>query len=118
MNEQTAKLMQQLAEKLGTTAEMLWAALLRQARIEAWCDIAIEVVLIGTTLGFAFSARKLWERQKDDDSGDWEQGAFLVCVFATIGFGSVALVTLMADFSEILSGFENPQYWALKQIIK
>lgn len=39
MNEQTVKLVEQLAQKLGTTTEYLWNVLIKQAPISAAIDM-------------------------------------------------------------------------------
>ena len=41
MNEATAKLIEELAAKLGTTAEHLWGVLVRQAPISATVSAAL-----------------------------------------------------------------------------
>ena len=46
MNDQTAKLIEQLAQKLGTTTEYLWSVLIKQAPIDALSRLAFFIVSI------------------------------------------------------------------------
>lgn len=57
MNEQTAKLLEQLASKLGTTSEYLWNILLKQAPIDA-------TVTLLQTLFLFFVGWGLWKVHK------------------------------------------------------
>ena len=52
MNEQTTKLIEQLAQKLGTTTEYLWSVLLKQAPIDATVTLfqTLCVMLFGLAL--------------------------------------------------------------------
>lgn len=40
MNEQTEKLLREIAAKIGTTGEHLWGVLIQQAYIRAWECVA------------------------------------------------------------------------------
>ena len=44
MNENTARLLDNLATKLGTTSEYLWSVLLKQAPISGWIAV-VEIVI-------------------------------------------------------------------------
>jgi hypothetical protein len=41
MNDNTTKLLGDLAQKLSTTSDKLWAMLLRQAHIQFWTNLII-----------------------------------------------------------------------------
>lgn len=112
MNEQTTKLIEQLAAKLGTTAEYLWTVLIAQARIEAIeCAIVSLIFLILTLvsgLTFFYCRKKYLQ---DDEDGYMAGQIFssvigVFCVIPAIMYG-VGIVTPMM----------NPEYWALKQIL-
>lgn len=116
MNEQTAKLIEQLAAKLGTTAEHLWGVLVRQAPISAITDILTSmliVFLIWKSLGFV--QRKT--RDTNDAPADWdEEGAFAAWVIWGIA-ALIGTLCVLCDINYIVAGFANPEYWALKQIL-
>ena len=125
MNEETSKLIQQLAAKLGTTAEHLWAVLCCQAPISA----AVDSVLCVATVAAAWAAFRLVQRKTtpvktESESGyereeaEWKaESAFLAwTLWIVLAIVAVALVVTSA--SGIAAGFVNPEYWALKQILK
>jgi hypothetical protein len=130
MNEATAKLISDLANKLGTTADHLWSVLIKQAPIAATWGI-MQLFIDGAMMIILWIvARKMFMRAhflENDDSqyandtenkviGLWIGGAIVafIAVVFTIGF-------VCGDLGELqvtISGFLNPEYWALKQVMK
>lgn len=110
MNEHTEKLVRELAEKLGTTVEHLWEIMVRQAPIDAipnW----VGVFFFGTlAVLLANIIRRNWKALWDDD-GDLLLTALVV--------GALICVALVAmNFADIATALFNPEYWALKQLLK
>lgn len=114
MNEQTQQLIEKLAEKLGTTAEHLWAVLVRQAPISSATDaIALSIAAAVMVWGY-------WlVREKTKDDGDWnDQCGSIALPWIIWGVGTLAILLLMCcKCSGIVAGFLNPEYWALKEIL-
>lgn len=108
MNEQTAALISQLAAKLGTTADNLWAVLIHQAPISAATDI-LQYIAVGVAIWMY----QKWLRANWDDLGD---GA---AVFAIIGGVALAIAGLTAFFCfpNTVAAIANPDYWALKEVL-
>lgn len=125
MNDETAKLIQQLADKLGTTAEHLWGVLVRQAPLAATWGI-FELFIDGAIAAlFWVIARKLVIRaaKMDDDGSD--ELALFACYASAFVCGVIALVFTvgfmlgdLGGFATTLAGFFNPEYWAFKQVVK
>jgi tellurite resistance protein TehA-like permease len=116
MNEQTAKLIEELANKLGTTAEHLWGVLIRQAPITATTDL---LLLVAACIGLIIIARVLPKVVRKFEEGDEGIGDLFI-IIASIIFGILCLIILVLSLCELgttLSGFFNPEYWALKQIL-
>jgi hypothetical protein len=67
-------------------------------------------VLVAYWALLAWCWRRLWVWEGDRDDSKFMLGAFLV--MAT-GIGIISLSTLPTA----LSGFVNPEYWALKQLL-
>ena len=112
MNEKTEQLVRELAEKFGTTADHLWGVLVKQAFVYASTE-TIFLVVSGAILGVAFMsiAKKMKQEPGLDDDH---------LLFASFTFGVLLVVLLLgAMFSlpGIVSGFVNPEYWALKQLL-
>lgn len=106
-------LLEQLATKLGTTTEYLWAAMLRQAPIEGvvWI-VQIVLTVIGVFLIHKFT---LFTRKKIRD-GDWDEIAMALPV-AGWAFILILCVVIFFSISEIMACFFNPEYWALDHIL-
>lgn len=123
MEQNTAKLIEQLAEKLGTTTEYLWSVLIKQAPIEGWIQIfqTIVICLFGWMLHRLhkkFSAKIVSDDRwnNDDMYGKYETNLtvpmFLgICVFLFCFL--VAFFSLPSLFSALF----NPEYWALKEVL-
>lgn len=114
MNENTEKLIRELADKLGTTAEHLWEILIRQAPISALTD----TIVFG--LSIAILPFACWLLLKFMEKLD-EEFHYFIAVILT-GTASVACLIVIIGYimtlSVTIAGFANPEYWALKQIIK
>lgn len=112
MNEQTNQLLRELAEKLGTTTEYLWLVLVRQAPISAWTTLISIVITILLCSGLI-----VWVNRKikaNEGANDWH-----ICC---MGLSAVVLVitfaAILIELPMIVAGLTNPEYWALKQILK
>lgn len=123
MNEQTTKLIEQLATKLGTTSEYLWGVLIRQSYISAISTIITDIIII--LLGFVlWKVHKYFMKtQRLDSMRDYEKYGdsestltilMTVCVFVY----SVLIVVMLCRISDIINGFFNPEYWALNHILE
>ena len=109
MNDQTTKLIETLAAKLGTTADHLWSVLVTQARLSATIDLSGIVIcyaLLFISLMFG------WWRSRDGDDF-WG----FINIILVLGFVILSLITL-TQASNIAAGFYNPEYLALREILK
>ncbi len=119
MNEQTSKLIEQLAQKLGTTTEYLWSVLLKQAPIDAATTL-VQILFIALFAWLLIAKHNKLSSQTDwgayDDKGYNNVGvAALMIVGAAFVF--VMTVLCFCSFGDVINGFFNPEYWALKQIL-
>jgi len=122
MDEKTLQALTELASKLGTTAEYLWAALLRQALIGGISDIMLMAVWIAiTVLWVKVVFRKTKEPEQSKNgyvSPEWaSESAFFAWASAAI-LVLLTLCMITNSLSITIAAFANPEYWALKQIIK
>ena len=112
MNEATQKMIEQLAAKLGTTAEHLWGVLCRQAPISAVVGLACDAALLCLVV---LAWRKLSRVDVENWDNDLEKGALYgVLAIATAIAVAYALNALPIE----IAGLLNPEYWALKQVLK
>lgn len=111
MNELTYQLLQELAERLGTTTEYLWQALVNQAPISSLTNIAIYIMLIALIGLIARCSKGLTFDEVDDPK---------VMVFLIFGLIWLILGTIffMVSIHDTVTGLFNPEYWALQQILE
>ena len=114
MNEETRKLIEALAAKLGTTAEHLWAILLRQAFISFWTDL----IFYGVTLAIAYIAFRLsvkaWKKS-DDDS--WNEDEWRIGSILCVSVSSILIIISLLCVGDTITKIANPEYWALSQVL-
>jgi len=110
MDDKTQELIKNLADKLGTTAEHLWGVLVKQAPISAATDVAVFVVAI-VLWSIAYKRLVKWEPEGD---GMLKDAAWFGFWVVTVIIG----VALACDAVAIVSAFVNPEYWALRQLVK
>jgi hypothetical protein len=121
MNEQTTKVIEQLAQKLGTTTEYLWSVLLKQAPIDATVTLfqTLCVMIFGLAL-WKIHKRLLKKESKDEYSETWyekyEEGAIIPMIIATIIF-AILFIICFCCIDDIVNGYFNPEYWALERIL-
>lgn len=118
MNEQTAALLQKLAEKLGVASEHLWAVLVRQAPITAMAELCTLIVSLGFwIIAFRFVNRKTTP-SGDRHISDWDnEGKFFAWGIIILS-GIVTVILLLVALTETLTAFVNPEYWALREILR
>ena len=116
MNEATAKLIEELAAKLGTTAEHLWGVLVRQAPISAAVNAALTLAwVVALVCGWRFAVRSMKLANKDSIMHDEVVRA---CVIVTLILVSIATaVAITIGSVGCVSAFANPEFWALEQVM-
>ena len=124
MDEKTLQALTALAEKLGTTAEYLWGVLLKQAPIAGITDLAVMVAWgIAIAMWARFVQRKTNTPAATESdlypSAEWSDqfgvGLAWASVFVT---GLIVVLIAGASLSTVIAAIFNPEYWALKQILK
>jgi len=112
MNQLT-DLLGQLAAKLGTTIELLWTVLIRQAPIDGVVSIFQYIlVIIWTFIAVKYTKWFI----KGINSGDREEDWWILIVVGwlfTIGL----LLALFFSLPDTVAAFINPQYWALEHVL-
>lgn len=116
MNEQTTKLIEQLAEKLGTTTQYLWSVLLKQAPVSATINILYILLVIGMGF-FLLRLHKFFSNEDGRMSYD-DQGEYLGVPMFIAGV-VWAIIAIAAFFSvdDIITGYLNPEFWAIDYIM-
>jgi uncharacterized Tic20 family protein len=114
MNDNTTKLLNDLAEKLSTTSDKLWAMLLHQARIQFWTNLIIYAACALISYALYRTCRHLFTRVDKDDQ--FEMPATIAVIISII-FVGVAVIGFLTTLQDTISALVNPEYWALTQIL-
>lgn len=110
-----------VAEKMGVGVEYVWPLFVKQQVINS--IVWIIGILFGYIVcgGFFFMARKCKEKSSFDCHGNPENSE---TVFRIIGFVGGCLTFIISSWvfldrlSVIVTGFANPEYGAIKQIVE
>lgn len=114
MNSETIELLRELAEKLGTTTEYLWGVLIQQSYISGVFYSIVSVFILLSIAGVLFITIKKTKIHADSDKAEWDGDSWVI----SGGIIIVLIVFFINNSSNAATALLNPEYWALKQIIK
>lgn len=115
-DEALGRILNQLADKFGTTVEHLYAILLKQAFIEGIKDVvAVFITLVILILAIVITKRshKSYDHKYNDF---WEQNFHLIIIISVASL--VFFIVLCVAGGDMIDAFFNPEYYALHQILK
>ena len=111
MNEATRIMLEKLAAKLGTTVDLLWGALVKQASISGLTRAVMIIVWITAFTVLAWMIKK-YTIKTDDEK---------MVIFGVWSVWSAALLLFMfiitMEIGPIIGAIINPEYWALMKIM-
>ncbi len=111
--KEIAPLLETLAKKLGTTAEYLWAVLVKQAFIASCIDILQYIILGVATYFFIKLTKKYWLMGEEKR---WDTIWLIIPGIAGVALLLIWIVAFIA-IQNTITGFINPEYWALNKIL-
>ena len=115
--ENLTELLTKLAEKLGTTTEYLWAVLIKQATIEAYYSMMSIGLFILMLIPFYKYVRWFSKNYQEIYNNDYEILHWVI----TVVIGLIVIVWAIGsvcDIHTIMTALNNPEYWALQQVLK
>ena len=115
MDEKTLQALTALATKLGTTAEYLWGVLLKQAPITG----AMSLLMMAAWAVVCVLLVRYVRRNTSGNKPRWTDEA--ARLFAWIGVCIVCAMSALVVSIEIggaVTAIVNPEYWALRQILR
>lgn len=113
MNNETASLLNKLADKLGTTADNLWKILLHQAPVDATITL-IQCLLF---LLVPFIVYKVHRRILKMEYGYGENDGYGIIMILAAVISAILVIVVIFSIGTIINGYINPQYWALEKIL-
>jgi hypothetical protein len=127
MTDQMFQALMALAQKLGTTAEYLFGVLVKQAVISGITNAAILVVwlfVFRKWFSIVSAKTKRPPASKNDDyrgpRAEWDpEDTRYVFAWVSIAIMSVAtFIMCVTIIPDVVTAILNPEYFALKQILK
>lgn len=116
MNDNTAKLIEQLAAKMGTTSEYLWGVLMHQAPVNATITL-LQFFLIGVAWYWLYRGHKyLLNEDNKFNYEDYNGMNIIMGIVAAL----LLIITIVAFFSIdlVINGYFNPEFWALDYVLR
>jgi hypothetical protein len=111
MNEQTAKLLEDLAAKLQVSSAHLWEVLVTQAYIYSVTQL---VVFFALSIAAYNCCKYLQKKYKSlDDASDGAWVILLVVILMYVAYVCYFLLSL----DSIIAGLVNPEYMAIKTVL-
>lgn len=106
-----------LSNKLGLEKSQLWDAIVRQAKIEAYTDIALAVVGFVMIVAGSIMAHKIIRAEKETNwSGDWPALYILGMIGCVVGVFAGAVIVLVNSYNAALI-LPNPIYYAYTHLV-
>lgn len=108
----------QLADKLGTTAAGLWQIYVGQARLEGVRDSAVGVFFVVLSVVAFILATLFWKtaNRKTENSIYSDNNWIYSVSIATIVAGTLLFLVSLTWFYGAFGEFYNPQYWAFQHL--
>ena len=132
MDNNTSRIIEQLADKFGTTSEYLWGVLVNQAHISATISLVFCIAIWATGIVLIVLHRKYSKNTevtefdklsnryyKKTQHTKYESDPHLegiMVVFAVIA--AILFIVSLCLIPNIIIGFFNPEYWALSKVLK
>ena len=113
--ENVKELIEELAKSLGTTAELLWEVMLKQAPVSVGIYMAEGIVLSSLTLLVYKTAKHFMGKEKQ--SWDYREVVTALSVVFGVVVGLLWIVYLL-HIGTVITALVNPEYWALDQVLE
>ena len=124
MDQNTLQALTALAAKLGTTAEYLWGVLLRQAPITGATDLIVMTSWVTAVVLWArFVSRQTAKPAPTAEdrypSAAWDDDLGVALAWASVvAIAAITALIIGSSLSTTVAALVNPEYWALRQILK
>lgn len=119
MTENLTMLLSELAAKLGTTVEYLWGVMIAQAQVEIYTFIGVFIAFLLSIGVLILTIAGLNKYGLDDYSNPNTKGwgfIIFICISGVVVLTS--LLVLISNFGDFITAINNPEYWALQEILK
>jgi hypothetical protein len=109
MNEQTAQVLKQIADKIDVPVQQLWAGLIAYAPFTFWTWVA--GIALGLVMTVLFAILTVWCVKKESES------VLAAAFFTGITLGLTGLLGFI-HMSDALAAKYAPEAWAAQKILR
>lgn len=115
-DEALGGILNQLADKFGTTVEHFYGVLLKQAFIEGVKDIVGIVISAALLIASIWATKRAYKKydNKYNDFSEENSLYFILLIASSVVF----LIIFFIAGGDMIDAFFNPEYYALHQILK
>jgi len=117
MNNELSIQLSELAKKLGTSVDHLYALTVKQAKIQ----LAYEIAYFITFTGFVIGSAVLYTYLPDFDSNENYMSLMDFSKLFSMIIGGISLgiyiMSLPSTIKDIVTLYSNPEYWAMQDIL-
>lgn len=117
MDDKTEKLIRELADKFGTTADHLWKVLVHQATISGLTNLFACTFWIGMCVAARFYIKRASKKRDGNKPTLQDEALNLAWISWWIFIAIVVLIVGLCMEDCVVAPLVNPEYWALKQLI-
>ena len=106
------------AKKMGVAAEYVFTLFVKQAFVEAIIYLTATIVLLVLcSISWRFLWKVAWPQFKNNEHNDSFQFILGFSFVASLISSIATLMTFFVNINTIISGFVNPQYMAIQNLI-
>ncbi len=118
MEQSVYDILSQVASTLGTTVEMLWGVLCRQALIEGISHAGL--ILIGASIAlYGLPKLRRWAAESAKAGNEsFDEALPIVKIIVTALVSLITLIVTAITLHVVLTKIVNPEYHALKYILR
>jgi len=118
MNKDTLDLLKDMAAKLGTTADHLWAVMIRQAYVSFVTDLILYIAAGIALYAIVKGVRLCLDNKPAGLTGEDRQFGFTVLMVIFSVMGVIVCLLIVCNIPGTITKIVNPEYWALRQILE
>lgn len=103
-----------LAKSLKRPAEHVYGVLVKQRVVKAWTWIGVILLSLLITIVVPAISKRLSASIKEEDKSDGSDEYKILLLI----FGIITVIIIICGLKPIISGFFNPEYGAIKEIMR
>lgn len=117
MKDELSLQLSELAKKLGTSVDQLYAASIKQAKIQLIYEVIHFFIFAGLTYGLYEFYLFLPEFDKNTEYLSLIEIAKIMSMLGVFLLSVSFILSIPSTIKEIITLYKNPEYWAMQDIL-